>query len=363
MIRDDNRWVALSDTAYKALFVDVPDTHFSFRTEKDILWVTPCISASPKPSFRLHLRGFTPNPYNISSTFVSEEEYHKQTRKGERPEDFVGVVYPRVSTGMLEPPAITATAARFSAPLTVTIASSQAAKPSGRPSAKQSDNQIIIRYTLDGSEPDENSPVYKDPITLTTTTVVKARAYGKGVPPSFIATRKFNYDYIVSTTFSRKPNTPFNEGTDTILFDGEKGTVDDLSQGWLGFSGNGIVATVSLSKPVDIDFVTLRFAHSPEMWAFAPKQVTLFLSHDGTSFADTLQVPVSIDAAAEDASEPRVVELRVPVGKNGISLLKVDAQSIGAIPAWHRAKGLNPWLMMDEIEVSEATHSSEPNIH
>ena len=363
MIRDDNRWVALSDTAYKALFVDVPDTHFSFWTEKDILWVTPCISASPKPSFRLHLRGFTPNPYNISSTFVSEEEYHKQTRKGERPEDFVGVVYPRVSTGMLEPPAITATAARFSAPLTVTIASSQAAKPSGRSSAKQSDNQIIIRYTLDGSEPDENSPVYKDPITLSTTTVVKARAFGKGVPPSFIATRKFNYDYIVSTTFSRKPNTPFNEGTDTILFDGEKGTVDDLSQGWLGFSGNGIVATVSLSKPVDIDFVTLRFAHSPEMWAFAPKQVTLFLSHDGTSFADTLQVPVSIDAAAEDASEPRVVELRVPVGKNGVSLLKVDAQSIGAIPAWHRAKGLNPWLMMDEIEVSEATHSSEPNIH
>ena len=58
-----------------------------------------------------------------------------------------------------------------------------------------------------------------------------------------------------------------------------------------------------------------------------------------------------------------MVELRVPVGKNGVSLLKVDAQSIGAIPAWHRAKGLNPWLMMDEIEVSEATHSSEPNIH
>jgi hypothetical protein len=74
-------------------------------------------------------------------------------------------------------------------------------------------------------------------------------------------------------------------------------------------------------------------------------------------------VGIPIEPTSEEAAEPRVVEVRVPVGRNGISMLKIDAQSIGTIPAWHRAKGLKPWLMMDEIEVGEATHSQETNNH
>ena len=317
MIREDNRWCAINDSAYKGLLVDVPDTHFTFMASTHVLWITPAIANPSQPSFRLHLQGFSPKMFNSSSIYMT---------------------YPQVSMGMLEPPVIAATANRFSAPLTVTMTSL---------------SKGDIRYTLDGSDPDENSLLYNSPITLTTTTVVKSRVFGKDVPPSFTASRKFNYDYIVSTTFSRKPNTPFNVGTDTILFDGEKGSIDDLSRGWLGFSGDGIVATVRLAKPIDVDFITLRFAHSPDMWAFAPRQLTLALSSDGTTFADTIQVPISINPDSDEANIPQVLEVRVPVGKNGISLVKVDAQSIGFIPDWHRAKGLKPWLMMDEITVSE----------
>lgn len=341
MIRDDNRWCAISDSEYKGLFVDVPDTHFSFMANTKELWITPSIATPSKPSFRLHLRAFSPKVFNISSTFINEEQYLKQNQGGERQEDFIGTTYPQVSTGMLEPPVITATEVRFSAPLTVTITSPQAS------------NQTIIRYTLDGSDPTENSPIYKTPITLTTTTVVKARAFGKDVPPSFTATRKFNYDYIVSTTFSRKPNTPFNVGTDTILFDGDKGSISDLQQGWLGFSGSGVTATVALSKQVDIENLTLRFAHVPDNWAFAPRQVTVMLSSDGEHYTDTLQVAMPFDPASSDEKSPREVELMIPVMKAGIASLKIDLQALSAVPDWHRAKGLKPWILMDEIEVSE----------
>lgn len=344
MARDDNRWCAINDSAYKGLFVDVPDTLFSFQANNRVLRIAPAIDHPAKPSFRLHLRGFSPKRFNISSIYINEEQFEKQTKGGEHPEDFIGTTYPRVSTGMLEPPVITALAARFSAPLSVTITS---------PSKGD------IHYTLDGSEPSKESPLYKSPVTLTTTTVVKARVFGKGVPPSFTAARKFNYDYIVATTFSQKPNTPFNVGTDTILFDGEKGSVDDLSMGWLGFSGDGVKTEVRLSKPIDIDYVTLRFAHSPDMWAFAPRQVSVMLSSDGSTFVDTLRAAIPIEPSSVDAQTPQVVEIRVPVGKKDIVMLKVDAQSIGAIPAWHRAKGLKPWLMMDEIQISESTQLSE----
>jgi hexosaminidase len=216
-----------------------------------------------------------------------------------------------------------------------------------------SDTQSLLRYTLDGTEPTAESPLYTGPITLSTTTVVKARVYSGDGTPSFTATRKFNYDYIVSTSFSRKPNTPFNVGTDTLLFDGEKGYVEDLQEGWLGFSGDGVVTTVELSKPIDVESVTLRYAHAPSNWAFAPRKVTVYLSSDGEHYSDTLQVDIPFDPASEEEKNPRVVELNVPVGRQAVAFLKVDAQAIASVPAWHRAKGLKPWLLMDEIEVSE----------
>lgn len=39
--------------------------------------------------------------------------------------------------------------------------------------------------------------------------------------------------------------------------------------------------------------------------------------------------------------------------KAGIASLKIDLQTLSAVPDWHRAKGLKPWILMDEIEVSE----------
>lgn len=257
---------------------------------------------------------------------------------GRQPDDCYAVTCPPVISGILEPPVIKASEARFSQPLTVTISS---------------DRQSAVRYTLDGSEPTETSPLYTAPLTLTTTTVVKARAFQPGMPPSFTATRKFNYDYIVRTTFSRKANTPYNVGTDTILYDGERGIVDDLSRGWLGFSGKAPVVTVELAKAVDVDYVTVRYAHLPAVWAFAPRAVTLTFSDDGTSWGDTIVYTLPFDPAAQENSADQLVELRIPVNRQAVGYIKIETATIDKIPAWHRAKGLKPWLMMDEIEVSE----------
>ena len=49
----------------------------------------------------------------------------------------------------------------------------------------------VIRYTLDGTEPDENSPVYTRPLTLTRTTTLKARTWIKGMHPGYTVTREF----------------------------------------------------------------------------------------------------------------------------------------------------------------------------
>ena len=58
-------------------------------------------------------------------------------------------------------------------------------------SLKAMDASAEIRYTLDGSEPDEQSAVYTGPIDINKTAVVRARAFGDGLLPSDIQTHTF----------------------------------------------------------------------------------------------------------------------------------------------------------------------------
>lgn len=311
--RQQVRWCVLKQKDY-GIYLALIDKMCTMKLYGEGLSLAP---AADSRSFRLHMR------------------VHDNA---ERPEAFYAVEMPVVKTGIVEPPKITASELRFSQPLAITLSSPTKGE---------------IRYTLDGSEPTETSLLYTKPFELTTTTIVKARVYAKDMPPSFTATRKFNYDYIVNTTFSRKPNTPFNVGADTILFDGDKGSISDLQQGWLGFSGSDVTATVMLAKQIDIENITLRFAHVPDNWAFAPRNVIVLLSADGEHYSDTLQVAMPFDPASDEENSPRVVEVRVPVTKGGVASFKVEVDALSAVPAWHRAKGLKPWILMDEIEVSE----------
>ncbi len=327
--RGEVRWITLTDTTSgSSLFACIAEPHSGLydncsatmrRTSGGIAL------ALQDDHFRLHIKANMPS--DSLADICATAAYRM----------------PTVSSGIPKQPIITADAPRFAQPLKVTIVQAP----------KQSNNQAVIRYTLDGSEPDENSPIYKAPFTLDKTTIVKARVYVNGMPPSFTATRKFNYDYILRTTFSRKPNTPYNVGTDTLLFDGDRGTADNLSFGWLGFSGGDMQTTVELAKALDIESITLRFAHNPALWAFAPTTVTLSFSADGQSFTDTVQATIPFDPTDQSETEPRVVELNVPTTAQNIGFIRINVSTIGQVPAWHRAKGLKPWLMMDEIEINE----------
>lgn len=321
MHRQQVRWCAL-ERGGERLFISVVDQQCDLD-----------VSLQPSEVLRL-------TPYN--SRLKSNHSHlclHLRSYRTGNPSDFYAMRMPDMQGNILEPPIISADASRFISPLTVTLQSSNP--------------QAVIRYTLNGSEPDESSLLYSTPFTLTSTTVVKARQYAPDMPPSFTATRKFNYDYIVSTTFSRKASNPFNVGVDTLLFDGQTATVADLTQGWAGFSGGSLTATVQLSKPITVDNIILRYAHAPDNWAFVPEQITLLFSSDGQNYSDTIQYQSPFSPDDQDHRDPQVVEIKIPVLKQDVKYIQIISHSLPAIPAWHRAKGLKPWILMDEIVVSE----------
>ena len=93
---------------------------------------------------------------------------------------------------------------------------------------------INIHYTLDGSEPDENSPVYMAPILLNDSKMLKAKSIKKGWidSPLFeqmifknsnqIIGYKVNNDLDKSFSISHHVNFTFKDNQ-SVLFDGKKG--------------------------------------------------------------------------------------------------------------------------------------------
>ena len=210
-----------------------------------------------------------------------------------------------------------------------------------------------IYYTTDGTEPTEKSALYTKPFSISASCVVSARCFKEGCTSSFVATQRFGFDYIVSATFAKKANTPYNYHQETILFDGETGTPADLQSGWLGFSGSDLDVTFLLAKEISLQDVELHFAHVPESWAFAPVEVLVSTSADGATFSQPARAEIRYNPASEEMNSAQVVTIKVMVAQPNVRYVKVVAKGIGKIPAWHRAKGLKPWLMIDEVELNE----------
>lgn len=254
------------------------------------------------------------------------------------PFDFRMIKLPTVESNMLSMPQIAKNLKRFDSPMTITLSSVDNAE---------------IRYTLDRTEPTQKSMLYKKPFVIEKSTTVKARAFKKGVTPSLVAEEVFTYNFIESVAFENRPNTPYNKNMETILFDGEFGNTVDLEKGWLGFSGSDFVAVVKLVRPIDLKSVMLAFAHDPENWAFAPKTIEVYCSSDSVNFSGPYQSEYLFNAENEKENVSQLVHSVVPMHKQGIRYIKIVARSIGRIPAWHQAKGLRPWIMIDEIQIQD----------
>ncbi len=142
----------------------------------------------------------------------------------------------------------------------------------------------VLRYTLDGSDPDENSPIF-DPANspvLTGTTVVKVRAFKDGYTASDIVTMTYTKD--ASSAFTRDGLSLWLRADAGVVIDGA------AASGWMDQSGkaNDASQTTVSKQPVLLDAAvngqpTLKFDGTndsldiQENSDLKPERVTVFV--------------------------------------------------------------------------------------
>lgn len=209
-----------------------------------------------------------------------------------------------------------------------------------------SSKNALIRYTLNGSNPNSHSPVYKQPIPANTNTNIKAVAYEPGKMPSEISTLKLVKGKYALNLLT-KPAAQYTALGPVTLVDGEMGNNENFRKGWMGFEGKDVEAIIDLGAARSISKVSLSFLQNHGQWIFLPIACEVLVSDNGTTFKPmATKKKAAADKMENDGREVWDIALNTKA-----RYIKMIVASQLRCPAWHPGDGGKAWLFMDEITV------------
>lgn len=204
-----------------------------------------------------------------------------------------------------------------------------------------------IRYTLDGSEPDLNSPLYEKPITIHQAVTIKAFSYTDEDTRSFTMSSSFIKSKYPPAIYTVPYHERYNGGG-MALTDGRLGTTDFQNGEWQGFEGNDLEAVIDLTKPTPLKNLSIGFLNDPNVWIFLPSEVVFSISEDGKNFKRVADI---VNDIPNSNIEQMIKKFSAKVDVTSARYLKVFAKNISICPPWHKGAGEKAWIFADEVVI------------
>ncbi len=206
-----------------------------------------------------------------------------------------------------------------------------------------------IRYTLDGSDPTMDSPVYKKPVRITETCVLKARSEWSGG-----LTRLYEKSFDFHKAMFRPVQTltnPIEEdkypnNPPEILVDGFMSMGGFNNGDYIGWRRRPLEVVIEMDG-TSYDTVILSAAVNSSEGVAGPKDLVVYTSEDGTDYSEVARMDIPDMAKGEDYGAH---EYSVTFPETSAKYLKVTAGS-NRMPEWHPRKGRSAYLFVDEIVV------------
>ena len=210
-------------------------------------------------------------------------------------------------------------------------------------------NNSEIHFTLDGTDPKAESPIFEKSFPITETTTIKAQVFknGKAVGRVTSETIKIHKAAGKRVKFNNKPSESYNT-SELCLTDCMQGDLENFKDSWVSFRENDMDIEIDLVDKTEISSITASFLHSTRSWIFLPTKVTFEVSENGKKF-----IEVGAINYTEKSNKPgRYIELcTVDFDPRKVKSIRIKAKNIGTNPDWHPAKDGKSWLFIDEVIV------------
>lgn len=204
-----------------------------------------------------------------------------------------------------------------------------------------------IRYTTDGSNPTNQSAIYKSPIRLESDKTIKAAYFDDGEMKSGVATQSFyiSKSFGKKVTLKNKPAEKYSANGANTLVDGVKGIPATHNRDWLGFNGDDLEATIDFGQKQTFSKINLRSIDGNENWIYLPQSLEILVSNDGKTFNSVKKVN------ADEIKKMNGV-MDVNVSNQNARFVKVLLKNHGIISQGKPGAGQKAWLFVDEILIN-----------
>ena len=211
------------------------------------------------------------------------------------------------------------------------------------------DKEAKIYYTLDNSEPTENSTLYEGQITIEDSKNLKAIAISEGKAPSKIAHSEFfKVKKQRNVHYKSLYNSQYAGGGELGLVDYIRGGDDYRNGAWQGWQGKDVELIVNLNEEQTISKISAGFIQDIRSWIFMPKNIKFFISKDGKDY----QLVSDINPTVPDNKYGSIVqEYGGNIKPTKASYVRLVVRYYGIIPEWHLGAGGESWTFIDEIVI------------
>ena len=206
-----------------------------------------------------------------------------------------------------------------------------------------------IRYTLDGSEPGADSPVYTGPVEIKGSCTLKAKSDRNGK-----STRTYSKTFQAHKAMGRpasaltETHPSYTYNCPDMLTDGLRGAGPYNSGDFAGWYNKPVEVVIEMDG-TPYSSVTLSTFVFRYDYVFNPLDLTVYVSEDGKDYSEVAHDEYPIEGGVDDGNGCN--EYTVTFPETSARYLKVTAACLEALPEWHSGKGNPGFVFVDEIVV------------
>lgn len=204
-----------------------------------------------------------------------------------------------------------------------------------------------IYYTLDGTNPDENSNQYSEVLSIKESTELKAVSIRENGSKSKLYSEsvKVNKSTFKPTKLLTKPAGGYEFSGAGMLVDGLFGANTNYKTGkWIGFQGNDLIVVIDMQESTEISSLSINNAVITGDWIFDTSEIIIEASDDDSNYS--IIKAESFDSDKDHRAE--ISEHKVEFEPVTAQYFKVTVKT-SVMPDWHPGKGRRAFIFVDEI--------------
>ena len=206
-----------------------------------------------------------------------------------------------------------------------------------------------VYYTLDGTEPTEQSQKYTEVVKINKPCVLRTVAIRpEGKSHVTTDTITFSKSSMKPITMLQPINKQYRFTGETVLVDGMTGNMNYKTGRWLGFYKNDLEAVIDLKESTEISSLKMRTLVEKGDWIFGARGITVSVSDDNNTFKE---VASETYPAMKETDPNKIYVHNLKFSPVKARYVKVKALAEHSIPSWHGGKGNPAFLFVDELTV------------